>query len=301
MLDRRTFLQVLAGSAAGCLLPIDRLAALGSEDAEAVSFSVVKSPDPVATVRKAVDMLGGMKSFVSRNDIVFVKPNISWDRTPEQAATTNPAVVSEVVKMVFEAGAKSVVVADNTCNEARRCYSRSEIQSTAEKAGAKVPFMEPRKLVKVDMKGEVLGEWPVFRNVIEADKIINIPIAKHHSLSSVTLSMKNLMGLVGGRRSSMHQKISESIVDLASYFKPQLHILDAVRILKANGPQGGTEKDVLKLDTIAASTDPVAIDAFGITLFGKDPGEFKHIKLGESRGLGNPEFRGAGFKEIDLG
>ena len=301
MLDRMTFLQILAGGAAGSLIPFDRLRAFTLGQAEKVSMSVVKGTDIAATTRKAVELLGGMGAFVSKGDVVFVKPNISWDRVPEQAATTNPLVVSTVIEMIKEAGAKKIIVADNTCNDARRCYKRSGIQDAAKTAGADVTFMEDRKFKKVNLGGEVLKEWEVYRDVIEADKIINIPIAKHHGLSGVTLSMKNLMGLIGGARNRLHQKLPESCVDLAAYFKPTLNILDANRILLARGPASGTMKDVKKLDTVAASTDPVAIDAFGITLFGKDPAEFEHVMLGEERGLGTADFLNMGLKEVSLG
>ena len=301
MLDRRTFLQLLAGGAAGCLLPKGPLAAFPLASAETASLAVVKGPNPAAITRKAVELLGGMEQFVSTGDVVFVKPNISWDRVPEQAATTNPAVVETVVRMVLEAGAKKVLVSDNTCNDARRCYKRSGIAEAAERAGADVSFMEERKFQKVDLGGEVLSEWPVYRDVIEADKIINIPIAKHHGLSGVTLSMKNLMGLIGGARNRLHQKMAESVVDLAAYFKPTLHILDANRILTARGPASGTTKDIEVLNTVAACADPVRIDAFGITLFGKEPGEFEHVRLGEERGLGTSNVKAPGFTEVSLG
>ncbi|MCK4237292.1 MAG: DUF362 domain-containing protein [Candidatus Krumholzibacteria bacterium] len=300
-MNRRAFLHVLAGGAAGCLLPIEDLVPTILPKAVNITLAVVKSPDPASAVRKAVDLIGGIGSFVSRNDVVFVKPNISWDRIPKQAATTNPIVVETVIRMAFEAGAKKVIVADNCCNDARRTYVRSGIRSAAEKAGAKVLFTEKRKFVKMQIAGEVLGKWEIYREAIEADKIINIPIAKHHGLSGVTLSMKNMMGLIGGKRNLLHQKLPESIVDLTGFFKPALHILDAVRVLKAHGPQGGSLKDVEKLDTVAASTDPVKIDAFGITLFGKNPTDFPHIKIGEERGLGKSDFRDEGFKEINLG
>ena len=161
--------------------------------------------------------------------------------------------------------------------------------------------MEDRKFKKANLGGEVLKDWEVYTDVVEADKIINIPIAKHHGLSGVTLSMKNLMGLIGGSRNRLHQKLAQSVVDLAAYFKPTLHILDAVRILKARGPASGTTKDIETLNTIAACTDPVMIDAFGITLFGKEPAEFEHVRLGEERGLGMSDFRGAGLREVNLG
>jgi len=301
MLDRRTFLQLLAGGAAGCLLPFDRLAAFPLGTVDVASLAVVKGPNPAAITRKAVELLGGMGTFVSKGDVVFVKPNISWDRVPEQAATTNPVVVETVVRMVLEAGAKKVLVADNTCNDARRCYKRSGIAEAAEHAGADVSFMEDRKFKKVDLGGEVITEWPVYVDVLEADKIINIPIAKHHNLPGVTLSMKNLMGLIGGARNRLHQKIDESVVDLTAFFKPTLHILDANRILTARGPASGTTKDVKTLNTVAASADPVRIEAFGVTLFGKEPGEFKHVKLAEERGLGTSDFKAAGFTEVSLG
>ncbi|MBN2183874.1 MAG: DUF362 domain-containing protein [Candidatus Krumholzibacteriota bacterium] len=305
MADRRTFLKTLAGGAAFLLTPAGKLSSYTSVTGKN-TFAVVKGRDTAAAVRKAVELLGGMGSFVEKGETVFIKPNISWDRNPEQAATTNPLVVETVVKMVLEAGAKKVIVADNTCNDARRSYKRSGIQKAAQTAGADVPFMEKRKFEKMNLDGDVLKDWEIYTEAVEADKIINIPVAKHHGLSGVTLSMKNLMGLIGGRRDLLHQKLSGSIVDLASFFKPELTILDAVRILKANGPQGSTLNDVERRDTIAASTDLVKIDAFGIDLFGdifKEQGlsGFPHLQLAEKRGLGSSDYRASGYVEIDLG
>jgi len=273
---------------------------------ESATFGVAKGSDTAAIVRKAVELIGGMGSFVEKGDTVFIKPNISWDRNPEQAATTNPTVVETVVLMAFEAGAKKIIVADNTCNDARRSYRRSGIKAAAERAGAKVPYMEKRRFVKVDIGGAVMGEWEVYREAIEADRIINIPVAKHHGLSGVSLSMKNLMGLIGGRRDLLHQNLPESVVDLTAYFKPALNILDAVRLLKANGPQGSTLRDVTLLNTVAASADPVRIDAFGISLFGdaifsNDPEAFPHIREAVGRGLGRTDFSGEGYMETNLG
>ncbi|MBN1165053.1 MAG: DUF362 domain-containing protein [Candidatus Krumholzibacteriota bacterium] len=306
MSTRRSFLKTLAGTAALCLSPVRELAAFTLGESDPASFSVVRGANPEAAARKAVELIGGMKSFVSTGDVVFIKPNISWDKKPEQAATTNPRVVEAVVRMVKEAGAKEIIVADNTCNDARRTYKRSGIREAAERAGAEVPFVEKRKFVQRNLGGEVITTWEVYQKAIEADKIINLPIAKHHGLSSVTLSMKNLMGLIGGRRDLLHQKLPQSIVDLTAYFKPALTILDAVRILKANGPQGSTLNDVEKLDLIAASPDPVRIDAFGITLFGEsvksnNPLDYPHIEMARKRGLGRADYRNGGYIEVNLG
>ncbi len=306
MATRRSFMKVLGGSAALLMTPAERLASLPFHSEESTTFAVVRGADTPSAVRKAVDMLGGMGSFIDPGDIVFVKPNISWDRKPEQAATTNPAVVETVVRMAKEAGAAKVIVADNTCNEARRTYKTSGIREAAEKAGAEVPFMEKRKFQTMNLGGGVMKDWEVYTDAREADKIINLPVAKHHGLSNVTLSMKNLMGLIGGRRDLLHQKLPECIVDLTAYFKPALTILDAVRLLRINGPQGGTLMDVVRLDTIAASADPVKIDAFGISLFeggnfDTNPLSFPHIMLAASKGLGSADFRGKGYEEIKLG
>ncbi len=300
-LDRRRFLKVMGGAAAATILPVDALKSFPFAQQEAITFAVAKGPDPSALVDKALELVGGMSAFVSKGDVVYVKPNISWDRVPEQAATTNPLVVGAVIRAVFDAGAKRVIVADNSCNDARRSYKRSGIKDAAEKAGAKVLFMEKRKFVKMNVGGEVIKEWEIYREAIEADKIINVPIAKHHGLSGVTLSMKNTMGLIGGKRDLLHQNIAGSVVDLTAYFKPALNILDAVRVLKAHGPQGGSAKDIEQMNLVAASTDPVMIDAFGVTLFGKNPEDFPHIKLGEERGLGTRNFKAGGFKEVTLG
>lgn len=310
MFDRRRFILSLAAGAAGALAGKGRPDAFAApkKDEPTIAvpqpkhdMAVVRGTNPDLAVRTAVALIGGMASFVSRGDVVLVKPNIAWDRTPEQAATTNPAVVAAVVEMALEAGAKKVVVADNTCNDARRSYVRSGISAAAKSAGAEVVFMEDRHFVKTDLKGEALKDWLCYRGALDADIIINVPIAKHHGLSRATLAMKNLMGVIGGARNLLHQRLSESVVDLAAFFRPRLTILDAVRVLRANGPQGGSTKDVERLDTVAASADAMRVDAFGATLFGIAPGEFAPLVLGEKRGLGTPAFKGAGFVEVDLG
>jgi len=313
VLDRRRFLVGLAAGAAGLLVskgklqafPVPKSLKLGatdkSEKSEIHTMAVVKGASPDLVTRKAIELIGGMGSFVSKGDVVLVKPNIGWDRVPEQAANTNPVVVGTLVALALEAGAKKVVVADNPCNDARRTYVRSGIADAAKNAGAEVVYMEDRHYVKTNLNGEVIKDWLVYRGAIEADKIINVPIAKHHGLGGLTLAMKNLMGVTGGARNLMHQRLPESIVDLGAFFKPRLTVLDAVRILKANGPQGGSTQDVVELNTVAASADPVHIEAFGVTLFGKKVEDFPTVALAEKRGLGTGDFRSTGFIEVNLG
>lgn len=263
-----------------------------------------KEPDGIAEeaerlTRGAIEAIGGMSRIVRKGDTVWVKPNIGWDRRPEQAATTNPTVVAVVVQMCLEAGAGKVLVSDHSCNMAARAFPRSGIQQAAEKAGAHVFFMDERKYKKMAINGKVLKDWEVYTDVVEADKFINVPIAKHHGLCQVTLGMKNLMGAVGGPRNQYHQDLRNTLVDAAQFLKPDLIVLDAIRVLIANGPAGGNPADVRRMDTIAASIDQVAIDSFGATLLGHKPESIGHIAEAAARKLGTMNYASI-TKEMSL-
>lgn len=289
-MDRRKFLALTAATGFSLSLPhrFDRMLST-VEAAQAVDLAVVTGPSAEKITRSAVDLLGGMKKFVSRGDIVVVKPNMAWDRTPEQAANTNPEVVAAVVKMCFEAGAKKVKVFDRPVNDPRRCYVQSGIADAVRTLGADVDFMEERRFRDMPVKGTVLKTWPLYSDIFEADKVINVPIAKHHGLATLTMGMKNWMGVMGGSRNKIHQRLDESLVDLSLTIKPALTVLDAVRILLNNGPQGGSLADVKKTDTVIAGTDPVAIDSYGATLFGKKGSDLGYVRLAGQAGLGSME------------
>ena len=267
----------------------------------AAKLAIVRNGSPSAMVDAALGALGGIGAFVSSGDKVLVKPNIGWDRTPEQAANTNPEVVARLVELSLGAGAKRVTVMDYTCNDARRCYTNSGIQAAAEAAGARVLHVDSERVTTVDIGGEVIREWDVFDEMLDADVRINVPVAKHHSLSRVSLGMKNWMGCAAGHRPRMHQKINVSIVDLAAYFRPSVTLIDAYRILIANGPTGGRLADVRQANTLCASTDPVAADTFGASLFGIGPDDLHSLTLGEERGLGTRQLDSLPLREIDLG
>ncbi len=230
-----------------------------------------------------------MKAFVAKGDKVVIKPNIGWDRTPEMAACTNPEVVRALVELVLEAGAKRAVVIDNTTNQAKRCYIRSGIQEAVKQAGGDMLFVDDYRVKKMALKGVWLKEWEVLLDVFESDKIINVPIAKHHSLCRLTLGMKNWLGAVGGARNQFHQDLDKAVVDLAAFFKPSLTVLDAYRILVRNGPQGGRTSDTEMRKTVAAGTDPVAVDAFAASLFDVAPRELPYLGLARERGLGESD------------
>lgn len=245
------------------------------------------SHDPAELVRRAVDALGGMKRFVSRGDVVAIKPNIGWDRMPVHAANTNPKVVAEVVRLALDAGAKKVVVTDASCNEPNRCFQRSGIWRAAYDLGADVVLPAAHRFRELRMKGDVLDLWPVYTPLVNADKVINVPVAKHHNLSKYTAAMKNWYGLLGGRRNRLHQNIDVSIADLATFMRPTITIVDATRVLMRNGPQGGNIDDARDMHQVIASLDQVAADAYGCTLIGEKRDNVKYLALAHERGIGN--------------
>jgi uncharacterized protein (DUF362 family) len=298
-MDRRKFLKTAAiGSIGLALPPLDPLAALAAPPAP--DLAVVRGASPEQTVKAAVDALGGMQRFISRGDIVVVKPNIGWDRVPEQAGNTNPAVVAALVKLCYDAGARNVKVFDRPVNDPRRCYVQSGIEAAARAAGGDVQFVDDRKFKEMEIKGLALASWPLYTELFEADKVINVPIAKHHSLAKLTLSMKNWMGVMGGSRRMIHQKLDESLVDLAMKVKPCLTVLDAVRILTDNGPQGGDLRDVKKLDTVIAGTDQVAIDAYGATLFGMQGKDLGYVRIAAEHRFGVMDLNKLKIKKLQV-
>lgn len=263
---------------------------------------VVQGGEPRALVQRALEDLGGMKRFVGNQDVVVIKPNIAWDRTPEQAANTNPEVVAEVVRQCWQAGAKRVIVTDVSCNEAHRCFHRSGIQAAAKAEGAEVILPDPEMYREVDMGGVVLKSWPVFTPFLEADKIINLPIAKHHGLVGVTLGMKNWYGILGGERNRLHQQIHQSLVDLANFMLPTLTMMDCYRILLRNGPTGGNLEDVATKKTMVAGTDPVALDAYVAKAYwDMDPEKLPYLQMAAARGLGTVDYDKLPVKFSKLG
>jgi uncharacterized protein (DUF362 family) len=247
--------------------------------------------DVKALTRKTFEAAGGMKQFVSKGDVVVLKPNISWARRPELAATTHPEVLEAVIELCQDAGSKKVRIADNTIHDARRCFAITGTGMVAKKTGADLIYPRSSLMRKMKLQGSRLDVWPVFVPLLEADTLINLPVAKHHSLSALTLGMKNWIGGVDGSRWSLHQDINQSIVDLAHFFKPAVTLIDAVRIMRRNGPSGGSTADVEEKNTLVLSNDPVAADAKAALLFGRKPEGIGFIRLAQKQGLGRYDFQ----------
>jgi len=292
--NRRQFLEQVAAWSAGLAVaaPVFRIASAQTPAAGTASpvLAVAKGKDYGALVGSVLEPLGGMKAFVKDGDKVVVKPNIGWDRTPEQAANTHPEVVKALVKQALDAGAKEVLVFDRPCNKARLTYKNSGIKEAVESLGdkrASCPFLDERKWMPVKIeKGKVVKEWRLYGDAVRADCYINVPIAKHHSVGRLTLGLKNVMGVMGDTRGKIHRKLGQSLADINLVIAPKLTVIDATRILLRHGPSGGNLDDVKVLDTLVASADMVAADAYATTFFDMKPEDVPATVAAHEMGMG---------------
>jgi uncharacterized protein (DUF362 family) len=265
-------------------------------------LSVARGQDPESLVQAAIDALGSIEHFVKKGDDVIIKPNICVAyHTYEYAATTNPDVVGALVKLCVGAGARRVRVMDQPFGgTAEQAYERSGIAKTVKEAGGEMEVMSPIKFKKIAIPdGRDIKEWQVYIDAIDADVLINVPIAKHHNLGRLTLGMKNLMGLIL-KRPEFHFNLGQRLADLTSLLRPELTVVDAVRILTNHGPTGGSLEDVKIMNTVIASHDILAADAYAATLFGLAGFDIPAIRAGVEMGLGTIDLETVKVEEISI-
>jgi uncharacterized protein (DUF362 family) len=289
-IDRRSFLKTAAGVSSlvmwgGAISPEALFGAVSIS-----TLSIGKGTDYKNAVIDAVDGLGGMKRFITGGERVVVKPNIAWDSPPNYGGNTHPVVVKTIVQMCLDAGAERVLVFDNTCADARRTYLTSGIKAAVEglkSPKAVVEYIDENKWVTRKLPlAKKLTEWKFYKGALDADKIINVPVAKNHGSSTLTLSMKNLMGVIGGNRGQIHWGIDQKLADISSFIKTSLIVLDATRVMLKGGPSGGELGSVKIMNRVIAGTDPVAVDSYGATLFGMKGSQIGHILRASEMGLG---------------
>jgi uncharacterized protein (DUF362 family) len=296
---RRDFLRnagLLAGAAAlASGAPVLRAAEAAPD------VVVVGGEDPKTLVKKAVAELGGMKKFVSRGDVVVIKPNMAWVRRPETAANTNPDVVVGLIEMAFEAGAKEIKVFDRTDRKPEDCYASSGIAEAARQAGAKTFFQGELPMKTIPLKdGVFLKDSLITQIALECDCVINVPVAKYHGSTTLTMAIKNLMGFNEDRK-RWHSNLDQALVDFAFHFKPKLTVLDAYRILVRRGPAGGNLADVETPKKCIAGVNQASVDAYGTTLFptwAKKPTDIRHVALAGKMGVGEIDLAKLRIREV---
>ena len=256
-------------------------------------------------VRGAIDLVGGISRFVVKGDVVVIKPNVAFERAAVLGATTNPEVLTALIKVVREAGAAEVRVADNPIESPESCFMRTGIHQAAVDAGAHVYLPMPGQFETLEVPGaKWIGEWPFFAAPFRgATKVIGVAPVKDHNLCRASLTTKNWYGLLGGRRNQFHQDIHGIITDLATMMRPTFVLLDGSRILFRSGPTGGSLSDVKAGRTIAAATDTLAVDAFAWDALLERSGEEKpaYLAMAAAKGLGNPDWRSVLSKEVQVG
>jgi uncharacterized protein (DUF362 family) len=244
---------------------------------------------PALNVRAAIDRLGGIGQFVGPEDIVLVKPNVGFDRTPDQAANTHPEVVAEVARLCLEQKPRRVIVCDCPVAQSQRAFERSGILAAAREVGVEVILPEESSYLTVEISSR-LGTWDVLEPFVIATNILHVPVAKHHSLTNTTAGMKNWIGITGKLRIMFHNDLDRSIAELAALMRPTLTVVDASRVLMETGPSGGNLSAVKTVGAIAAGVDPVALDAWAYSLWGVGPGELPPLfDLVEGMGLGRAD------------
>jgi len=306
-MKRREFIKksivsgVVAGSALS-LLPYQNLFGAVYNPAEDFDLVAIKGGEPHLMFDTAIEALGGMRKFVKSGQKVVVKPNIGWDTPPERAADTNPQLVGRIVEHCFNAGAKEVLVFDNTCNDWNKCYSNSGIERAVKDAGGKiVPGNTEGYYHKVEVtQGKSLKDSKVPELILESDVFINVPVLKHHSATDLSISMKNLMGIIWDRRYWHRNDLHQCIADFTTWSKPDLNIIDAYRVMQKNGPRGVSVDDVGLYKTQIISADIVAADASATKLFGAEPEEIEYIKIADQMGVGTMDLKSLNIKRIML-
>lgn len=264
-------------------------------------LAVVSGESPAAITGKAIEALGGMGRFVRRGDIVVIKPNIGFNSPPEYAATTNPEVVAELVRLCAAAGAKEVRVFDYSANDGAKSYETSGIREAVQRAGGKIYNVDEKKFIPGAFPaGSGLEEWPIYRDAVECDCFINVPVAKTHVFTKLTLSMKNLMGICGGNRSMIHMNMGKKLAEITKFISPDLTFIDAYRIMYRQGPMGMSLRNVKTTKTVIAGADPVLADSYAATLFGLDPLDIGSIRAGEKMGIGTTAIAKANIKKITI-
>lgn len=287
-LSTNAFGEVFGNMAANAASPFDLVAVRGGE-AE-VMFE------------KAIASMGGMQAFVKKNQTVVLKPNIGWDVSPERAGNTNPKLVSKIIEHCLKAGAKNVYVFDNTCDNWQKCYTNSGIEKAVKDAGGKIVTGNSESMYhEVEIpKGKKLKKAKVHELILSSDVFINVPVLKCHGGATLSISMKNLMGIVWDRQFWHKNDLHQCIADFSTLKKPTLNIIDAYRVMKTNGPRGISVEDVVNMKGQIISTDIIAADAAATKLFGLDPNAIGHIVKGHELGIGQINLDGLKINRIKV-
>lgn len=240
------------------------------------------------SVRRSVDLMGGMDRYVRPGAHVLLKPNLLKASRPEAAVCTHPAIVRAVIRLVRACGGRPFLGDSPGIGDLRRVAERSGILSVLEQEDVPlVPFDEP---VTVKNRGR-FQRFEIARPAVEADVIINLPKLKTHGMTTLTGAVKNLFGCIPGKRKVQwhfntgvdHDAFMRMLVELMSLLRPSLTIMDAVVGMEGNGPGSG---DPRAIGALLAGADPVAVDAVAGALVGAGLERLPVLRAAQAAGVG---------------
>lgn len=309
---RRDFIK--AGFVVGTTFSLGSLSGLFAEEpAKKADKIVTKSGEnPIlvalrdgsrsAMLDKGLAILGGIGAFVKPGQTVLIKPNMGWAVPPENGANTDPELVAHLTKLCLAAGAKSVSVFDNTCDQWQKAYEISGIEKAAKDAGAHIVNGKDQSLYReVSIpNGVKLKSAKVHSLVLDSDVFFNVPVLKNHTGTLVTSAMKNLMGVIWDRGFYHKTDLHQTIADFLTFKKPTLNIVDAYHPMVRNGPRGKSSDDCIEMKAMLISTDPVLVDAASVKMLGYEVSKVAHVKLGADLKIGSCDLEHADVRRLKL-
>ncbi len=239
-------------------------------------------------VRRAVDLLGGISTFIKPGDRVLIKPNLLKACTPSGAVTTHPEILRSTIRLVREAGGLAFIGDSPGFGELRKVCERSGIMEVIRQEGADLAEMEDA--VQLKNHGQ-FQRFEIARAVHDADLVINLPKLKTHGMMTLTGAVKNLFGCIPGRRKVQwhfntgvnREAFARMLVELSALIAPRLTIMDAIVGMEGNGPGSG---DPRAIGVVLAGRDPVALDVVSGTMVGADPSLLYVVRAAAAAGIG---------------
>ena len=243
---------------------------------------------PLPALREALAYLGGIGEYVKPGMKVLIKPNLCIDKDWRTGTTTNPAVVEAIVHLVREAGAKEIVIGDGTTVglSTQKVFEVTGYDRLAERLGVKLVDLNSEDTVRIDIKNPLsIKNIQVAKDVIEADCLINVPVIKTHIHTGVSISLKNMKGIISPRtkRKSHLVGLEGAIADINRSVRSSLIIVDGTVGHEGLGPQSGTP---VELDLIMAGDKPLTIDTVATRIMGFNPENIKHLCYSRPYNLG---------------
>jgi len=243
-----------------------------------VKVSIVK--DEVPDVRRALELI---EFEPTPCDVLVIKPNFSVPKHFSTGATTDLRILEEVLK-IYEGVAKERIVAESNGYEttADEAYEATGAREICEYHGATFVNLSSDICIPVKRDYSVFKDFKTPRTILKADFLINLPVMKTHSLSTVALSLMNLFGMIPGRKAIYHPTISDTVSDLMKIRAPDLNIMDGMIAMEGDEKRGYPKR----MDLVLASTDAVALDTVACKVMGINPGQVEHISTAAYHGFG---------------